>query len=69
MTRAMRVKEELENSRVWQNILLVVVLLGPCLVIGDGSLTPAISGSSIICKTIYSQIQMLRQSEKKIELG
>nr|XP_024370161.1 putative potassium transporter 12 [Physcomitrium patens] len=58
MTRAMRVKEELENSRVWQNILLVVVLLGPCLVIGDGSLTPAISVLSAI-QGIGVQVQDL----------
>lgn len=45
MVRATRVKEKLEKSRLWQNVLLVGVLLGPCLVIGDGSLTPAISGT------------------------
>lgn len=44
MARATRVKDALENSRFWQNVLLLFVLLGPCLVIGDGSLTPAISG-------------------------
>jgi len=48
MVRATRVKEKLEKSRFWQNVLLVGVLLGPCLVIGDGSLTPAISVLSAI---------------------
>lgn len=42
--RASRVKDALEKRKFLQNILLLVVLLGPCLVIGDGSLTPAISG-------------------------
>lgn len=45
--RASRVKDALEKSKVLQNILLLVVLLGPCLVIGDGSLTPAISGITV----------------------
>lgn len=45
--RASRVKDALEKSKVLQNILLLVVLLGPCLVIGDGSLTPAISGMTV----------------------
>ncbi|KAG0578917.1 hypothetical protein KC19_4G060000 [Ceratodon purpureus] len=48
MTRATRIKEGLEKSRFWQNVLLLFVLLGPCLVIGDGSLTPAISVLSAI---------------------
>jgi KUP system potassium uptake protein len=48
MKRSTRVKEALENSKALQNVLLLVVLLGPCLVIGDGSLTPAISVLSAI---------------------
>lgn len=48
MARATRIKEALEKSRAWQNVLLLIVLLGPCLVIGDGSLTPAISVLSAI---------------------
>jgi KUP system potassium uptake protein len=48
MKRSTRVREALENSKALQNVLLLVVLLGPCLVIGDGSLTPAISVLSAI---------------------
>ncbi|KAG0621682.1 hypothetical protein M758_3G040100 [Ceratodon purpureus] len=58
MKRSTRVKEALENSKFWQNVLLVVVLLGPCLVIGDGSLTPAISVLSAI-QGIGVQVQGL----------
>jgi KUP system potassium uptake protein len=35
----------LEKHKFLQNGLLIVVLLGTCMVIGDGALTPALSGS------------------------
>lgn len=43
--RATRIKEKLEKSKFLQNVLIVTVLCGTCLVIGDGTLTPAISGT------------------------
>ena len=39
-----RLKSTLEKYRVLQKLLLVLALLGTCMVIGDGVLTPAISG-------------------------
>lgn len=38
-------KSTLEKHRVLQRFLLVLALIGTCMVIGDGVLTPAISGS------------------------
>lgn len=37
-------KSTLEKHRVLQRVLLVLALIGTCMVIGDGVLTPAISG-------------------------
>jgi KUP system potassium uptake protein len=39
-----RLKSTLEKYRVLQRLLLVLALIGTCMVIGDGVLTPAISG-------------------------
>lgn len=39
-----RLKSSLEKHRVLQRFLLVLALIGTCMVIGDGILTPAISG-------------------------
>jgi KUP system potassium uptake protein len=43
-----KVHSLLKNSRTAQIILFIVVMLGTCLVIGDGILTPAISGKNIL---------------------
>lgn len=67
MKRSTRIKEALENSKALQNVLLVVVLLGPCLVIGDGSLTPAISVLSAI-QGIGVQVQGLSPSKNEDHL-
>lgn len=40
------IKSWLEKYKNLRIALLVVVMLGTCMVIGDGVLTPAISGSS-----------------------
>lgn len=42
-------KSVLEKHRVLQRFLLVLALLGACMVIGDGVLTPAISGMPAFC--------------------
>lgn len=39
-----KVKQVLENHKSLHVGLLILVLLGTCMVIGDGLLTPAISG-------------------------
>lgn len=36
----------LDRHKSLQNGLLIVVLLGTCMVIGDGALTPALSGTN-----------------------
>ena len=41
---AARTKQRLEEKSYRQKELLILVLLGTCMVIGDGILTPAISG-------------------------
>jgi len=38
-------QKKLEGSYVLQKVLLLIVLLGTSMVIGDGILTPAISGT------------------------
>ena len=42
-----KVKKVLEKHKGFHTALLVLVLLGTCMVVGDGLLTPAISG--IVC--------------------
>ncbi|KAH6784032.1 hypothetical protein C2S52_008991, partial [Perilla frutescens var. hirtella] len=41
-----RTKHFLERSSSAQNFLTIIVLLGTCMVIGDGALTPATCGQS-----------------------
>ncbi|TKY58627.1 putative potassium transporter 12 [Spatholobus suberectus] len=48
LERALKIKETLERKSFWKNLLLVLVLLGASMVIGDGILTPAISVMSAI---------------------
>ncbi|CAA2934833.1 potassium transporter 6-like [Olea europaea subsp. europaea] len=43
-----RLKSTLEKNRVLQKILFVLALIGACMVIGDGVLTPAISVFSAV---------------------
>lgn len=40
-----RLRSMLEKHRVLQKLLLILALIGTCMVIGDGVLTPAISGN------------------------
>ena len=40
-----RLKSTLEKHRVLQRFLLLLALIGTCMVIGDGVLTPALSGN------------------------
>ena len=41
----LRLKSTLEKHRVLQRFLLLLALIGTCMVIGDGVLTPALSGN------------------------
>jgi KUP system potassium uptake protein len=45
LERALSVKESLEKNPVFKNILLFLVLMGTSMVIGDGILTPSMSGA------------------------
>lgn len=42
----------LDKHKFLRNGLLIVVLLGTCMVIGDGALTPALSGTKFISYTL-----------------
>lgn len=43
-TACLPLKRFLEKHKKSRTVLLIVVLLGACMVIGDGVLTPAMSG-------------------------
>lgn len=43
-TAQLKVKRLLEKRQVLQRLLLILALIGTCMVIGDGVLTPALSG-------------------------
>lgn len=49
----------IEGSRFMQIALMWLVMLGTCMVIGDGVLTPAISGKGIIIFMLFSFIELL----------
>lgn len=55
LKRAQAIKKKLENNKLVQYILFVVTITGTSMVIGDGVLTPCISGNwlasylSLIC--------------------
>ncbi|CAK8561657.1 unnamed protein product [Lathyrus sativus] len=48
LKRALKIKETLERTSILKNVLLVLVLIGTSMIIGDGILTPAISVMSAI---------------------
>lgn len=45
---AFKLKATLEKREVLQKVLLVLALIGTCMVIGDGVITPALSGDSSV---------------------
>ncbi|KAH9321086.1 hypothetical protein KI387_015725 [Taxus chinensis] len=56
-----KAKQLLEESPMAQRILLVVVMFGTCMVIGDGALTPAIS--------VLSAVQGIQSQNSKLTQG
>lgn len=44
LKRAYKIREKLENSKTAQALLFLVTIMGTSMVIGDGVLTPSISG-------------------------
>jgi len=41
---AAKIKRWLEGHQIRKNVILILVLFGTCMAVGDGILTPAISG-------------------------
>ncbi|XP_042396158.1 potassium transporter 6-like [Zingiber officinale] len=62
---ASRVKRLLEKHQVLQLLLLILALIGTCMVIGDGVLTPAISVFSAISGL---ELSMSREQHKYVEV-
>ncbi|PPD77654.1 hypothetical protein GOBAR_DD25418 [Gossypium barbadense] len=60
-----RLKSSLEKHRVLQRFLLVLALIGTCMVIGDGILTPAISVFSAVSGL---ELSMLKEHHKYVEV-
>lgn len=48
LRRAQKIKHKLENSKFAQIFLFLVTIMATSMVIGDGILTPSISGDEII---------------------
>ncbi|KAE8698899.1 Potassium transporter 10 [Hibiscus syriacus] len=59
------VKSTLEKHRVLQRFLLVLALIGTCMVIGDGILTPAISVFSAVSGL---ELSMSKEHHKYVEV-
>ncbi|CAH8337393.1 unnamed protein product [Eruca vesicaria subsp. sativa] len=62
---AARLKSVLEKQRVLQKVLLVLALIGTCMVIGDGVLTPAISVFSAVSGV---ELSTAKEHHKYIEV-
>ncbi|KAE8710204.1 Potassium transporter 10 [Hibiscus syriacus] len=60
-----RLKSTLEKHRVLQRFLLVLALIGTCMVIGDGVLTPAISVFSAVSGL---ELSMSKEHHKYVEV-
>ncbi|XP_062151341.1 potassium transporter 8-like [Alnus glutinosa] len=60
-----RLKSTLEKYRVLQRLLLVLALIGTCMVIGDGVLTPAISVFSAVSGL---ELSMSKEHHRYVEV-
>ncbi|XP_042502114.1 potassium transporter 8-like [Macadamia integrifolia] len=60
-----RLKSTLEKHRVLQRVLLVLALIGTCMVIGDGVLSPALSVFSAVSGL---EVFMSKEHHKYVEL-
>ncbi|XP_030521167.1 potassium transporter 6-like [Rhodamnia argentea] len=60
-----KLKSTLERHRVLQRLLLVLALIGACMVIGDGVLTPAISVFSAVSGL---ELPMSKEHHKYVEV-
>ncbi|KAK1311357.1 Potassium transporter 6 [Acorus calamus] len=62
---AIRLKSILEKYKVLQKVLLILALIGTCMVIGDGVLTPAISVFSAVSGL---ELSMSQEHHKYVEV-
>ncbi|XP_010271970.1 PREDICTED: potassium transporter 8-like isoform X2 [Nelumbo nucifera] len=60
-----RLKPILEKHKVWKRVLLFLALIGTCMVIGDGVLTPAISVFSAVSGL---ELSMSKEQHKYVEV-
>jgi hypothetical protein len=62
---AAKIKRLLERHQLRKNVILIIVLFGACMAVGDGILTPAISGEylyvSFFRKKLYISLICLVQ--------
>ena len=59
---ARKVKKWLEESRCSQRMLVILVLVGTSMLIGDGILTPAISGTgSVLADRVYESLRYVNK--------
>ncbi|KAF9606936.1 hypothetical protein IFM89_030234 [Coptis chinensis] len=65
MNIGLRLKSKLEKHRVLQKMLLILALIGTCMVIGDGVLTPAVSVFSAVSGL---ELSMSKEQHKYVEL-
>lgn len=61
---AAKIQRWLEGHQFRKNLILILVLFGTCMAVGDGILTPAISG-----QTTMFIIALVSDSEKNVLLG
>lgn len=52
-------QRKLEGSPSLQKVLLLIVLLGTCMVIGDGILTPSISGKQLFVQSLIHSFAII----------
>ncbi|KAM6549853.1 hypothetical protein CsatB_021529 [Cannabis sativa] len=64
-TAGLTLKSTLEKYRVLQTVLLVLALIGTCMVIGDGVLTPAISVFSAVSGL---ELSMHKEQHRYVEV-
>ncbi|KAH9742098.1 Potassium transporter 8 [Citrus sinensis] len=61
-------KYTLEKHRVLQKMLLILALIGTCMVIGDGVLTPALSGSGVFSAVSGLELSMSKEHHQYVEV-
>lgn len=72
LERSLKLKEKLENSLFLKKLLLVLVLAGTSMVIADGVVTPAMSGSYITsskCVNRHGSVELNRGCYYHMEIS